>query len=80
MIGLNRLSEPSIDRVVAAFRDNGYSAQVVSYDHYIYVELMKSSMKMEWNCYRIIDDNIFHYPGIQIPLRLFTDLKEIEFI
>ena len=23
---------------------------------------------------------IFHYPGIQLPLRLFTKLKEIEFI
>ena len=61
-------------------RDYGYSVKVGSSDHYIYVEVMKSSVRMDWNCYRIIDDNIFHYPGIRIPIRLFTELKEIEFI
>ncbi len=80
VIGLHGLSERSIDRVVAAFRDNGYSIDVESYDHFIYVKLTKSSNRMDWNCYRIIDDNIFHYPGIQLPVRLFTELKEIEFI
>ncbi len=41
---------------------------------------MKSSMRLDWACYRIIDDNIFHYPGIRLPIRLFTEMKEIEFI
>jgi hypothetical protein len=35
---------------------------------------------MDWMCYRIIDDSIFHYPGIRIPVRLLTNMKEIEFI
>ena len=80
VIGLNGLSERSIDPVVAAFRDHGYSVKVESYDHYIYVELMKSSNRMDWACYRIIDEHIFHYPGIRLPIRLFTELKEIEFV
>ena len=80
VIGLNGLSERSIDRAVAAFRDNGYSADVQSNDHYIYVALMKSSIRMDWECFRIIDENIFHFPGIRFPIRLFTGLKEIEFI
>ena len=80
VIGLNGLSERSIDRVVAAFRDNGYFVKVEGNDHYINAAMTKSSMRMDWACYRIIDDNIFHYPGIRLPIRLFTELKEIEFI
>ena len=80
VIGLHGLSERSIDRVVVAFRDHGYSAELEPNDHYIYVKLMKSSVRLDWNCFRIIDGNIFHYPGIQLPIRLFTELKEIEFI
>ena len=80
VIGLNGLSERSMDRVVAAFRDNGYFVKVESNDHYINAAMVKSSVRMDWACYRIIDDNIFHYPGIRLPIRLFTQLKEIEFI
>ena len=80
VIGLNGLSEGSIDRVVAAFRDNGYFAKVDGNDHYITVALVKSSIRMDWECFRIIDGNIFHYPGIRFPIRLFSELKEIEFI
>jgi hypothetical protein len=42
--------------------------------------MMKSSTRVDWACYRIIDDSIFHYPGVRIPARLFTRLKEIDFI
>ena len=80
VIGLHGLSEGSIERVAAAFRDIGYGVTVENLDHYIYVTLSKSSMRMDWACYRIIDDSIFHYPGIRLPIRLFTELKEIEFI
>ena len=80
VVGLNGLTERSMDRVVAAFRDNGYFAKVEGNDHYINAAMVKSSMRMDWACYRIIDDNIFHYPGIRLPIRLFTELKEIEFI
>ena len=80
VIGLHGLNETTIDRVAAAFQEHGYNVDVGSNDHYIYVEMTKWSNKMDWNCYRNIDDNIFHYPGIQIPTRLFTDLKEIDFL
>jgi len=80
VIGLNGLNEGSIDRVASAFRDVGYGVTVENLDHYIYVTLSKSSMRMDWACYRVIDEHIFHYPGIRLPIRLFTDLKEIEFI
>ncbi len=80
VIGLNGLSERTMDRVVAAFRDHGYFVKIEGNDHYINAAMMKSSMRLDWACYRIIDENIFHYPGIRLPLRLFTGLREIEFI
>ena len=80
VIGLNGLNEGSIDRVVAAFRDHGYFVKVDRNGHYINAAMIKSSIRMDWACYRMIDGNIFHYPGIRLPIRLFTGLKEIEFI
>ncbi len=80
VIGLHRLTENSIDRVVAAFRDNGYFAKVEPNDHYISVAMMKSYIRTDWICHRIVDDCIIQYPGVRIPVSLVTQLKEIDFI
>lgn len=80
VIGFNGLSETSIDRVVAAFRDHGYFAKVDRNDHYIGAAMIKSSIRLDWSCYWVIDDSIFHYPGIRFPIHLFTELKEIDFL
>ena len=80
VIGLHGLTENSIDRVVAAFRDNGYFAKVEPNDHYISVALMKSYIRTDWICHRIVDDCIIQYPGVRIPVTLVTQLKEIDFI
>ena len=84
VIGLNGLTEKTIEntieRVVSAFRANGFFAKVERTDHYINVALMKSSTRIDWACYRIIDDSVFHYPGVRIPVTLLNQLKEIDFI
>ena len=84
VIGLHGLTEKTleeaVERVVASFRGNGYFTKVDRTDHYISVAMMKSSTRMDWMCYRIIDDSVFHYPGVRIPVRLFQQLKEIDFI
>ena len=80
VIGLHGLTEGSIERVVAAFRDRGFVSKVQRNIHDIYVPLVKSSTRIDWNCSRIIDDSTFHYPGVRIPVKLFTQLKEIDFI
>ena len=80
VLGRNGLSERSIDPVVAAFRDSGFFVKLDINDHYIEAGMIKSSIRIDWTSFRIIDGDIFHYPGIRFPLRLFTQLKEIDFI
>ncbi|MFQ6024391.1 MAG: LicD family protein [Acidiferrobacterales bacterium] len=80
VLGLHGVTENTIDTVASAFRDSGFFAKIECNDHYINVAMMKSSTRIDWACYRIIDDSIFHYPGVRIPAKLFTRLKEIDFI
>ena len=84
VIGLHGLTQASVDQVVervaAAFRDNGYFAKVERGNQYISIAMMKSSTRMDWLCHRIIDDGIFQYPGVRFPVSLFTELQEIDFV
>ena len=80
VIGLHGLTEKSIKRVIAAFRARGFISKPERTNHDIYVPLVKSSIRIDWNCSRIFDGNTFHFPGVRIPVRLFTQLKEIDFI
>ena len=74
------LTEEMIQTVVSAFEDRGYFTKVERNPHYVAVAMMKASTRIDWTCYRIIDDSIVHYPGVRIPARLFARLKEIDFI
>ncbi len=80
IIGLHGVTEKTIDTVASAFRGQGYFAKIERNDHHICVSMMKSSTRIDWACYRIVDHSIIHYPGVRIPDRLFTRLKEIDFI
>ncbi len=80
MIGYNGLTEKSVDRVIAALKDSGYIVKVGHLDYAISVTALKSSIRADWMVHRIIDDSTFHWPGVRIPARLFTDTVEIDFI
>ena len=80
MIGLHGLTEETVERVIDAFKDQGYFTRVGHQELHIGTSMMKSSTRTDWTCFRIIDDSIFQYPGVRTPIRLFTQLKEIDFL
>jgi hypothetical protein len=74
------VTEKVVHQVVEAFKNSGFHVQTDENDYYISVALMKSSVRTDWACYRVIGEDVYHYPGIRIPARLFNNLKEIDFI
>ena len=80
VIGLNGLTEEMIAPVLDVFRDRGYFVSVENNDRWIAAGMMKSSLRIDLTFFRIINDSIFHFPLIWVPARLFSNLKEIEFM
>ncbi len=80
IIGLHGLTEDSIEPVAAAFREHGFNAVVTEADLHVSVELSKRDTQLDWTCYRIIDDSIYQWPVVKIPVKLHTELKSIEFL
>ena len=63
-----------------AFKENGYNMEVIDSDLHLSVDLKKFGIQMDWTCYRIIDDSIYQWPVIKIPVSLHVNLKPIEFL
>ena len=80
VMGINGLTEQSIDIVMAAFGDKGYFVDVVEGAYSKTVITMKDFVRLSWDCARIIDDNIYAYPRVRLPAKLFTHPKEIDFL
>ncbi len=80
VIGLHGLTEKSVDKVVATFKDRGFITKVDYQDYAITVTTLKPPIRAEWVLNRIIDNSTCHWPGVRIPAGLFTHLKEIDFL
>ena len=84
VIGLHGLTNDSVhdvvDRVVAAFSERGFSTRVEQTSSYLYVLLLKSSIRIDWECFHIVKGTIQHWPPKRFPVELFTELLEIDFL
>lgn len=80
ILGDNGLHEQSIEPLLAAFRESDYFVQTESSDSMIYASLLKHGMKIDLMFHRVINQQIYHWPGIWFPVTLFDTLKEIHFI
>ncbi len=80
VIGLHGFTEETIERVIAAFTENGYYVHVGHSARSVSIAVVKSSIRADWTCFRIIGDSIYQYPAVKTPVRLFSQLKEIDFI
>ena len=84
IIGLHGLTTDSVngvvDRVVATFTERGFSTKLEQTSSFTYVLLLKSDVRIDWECFHINDGAILHWPPKRFPIALFTELKEIDFL
>lgn len=80
VIGLHGLNKETVESVAQTLRERGFLLRIERNDYSLYVPIIKESLRIDWNCYRVLDNAVFMYPGIRIPVRFLTDLKEIEFL
>ena len=80
VIGLHGLTEELVRSAADVFTEHGFDARTEENELHVSVDLKKSGIQMDWTCYRIIDDSIYQWPVVQIPVSLHTDLKEIDFL
>jgi hypothetical protein len=80
VIGMHGLDEKTIYRMGDVFKENGFFPRIRSNPQYMSVAFIKDGIRTDWTCHRIVDGGAIEFPGVKLPLHLFTQPKEIEFI
>ena len=80
VIGMHGLTEELVHSAADVFKEHGFDAGIEENELHLSVDLKKSGTQMDWTCYRIIEDSIYQWPVVRIPVGLHTDLKEITFL
>jgi len=80
IIGFHGLTETSLDSIVGTFRDHGFLARIDRMGASPYIPLVKYSTRIDWQCYKVVDNCIIQYPFLKSPLSLFEELEEITFL
>jgi hypothetical protein len=80
VIRMHGLREETIYRIADVFTKAGFYSRIRSNPRYISVAFVRDGIRTDWTCHRIIDGGAIEFPGVKLPLHLFTQLKEIEFI
>ena len=73
-------SDQSIPALLALFNANGYYTETGYSDSLIVTTLSKDNIRVDLLFLRIVEGQVYHWPGIWFPSRLFTELKEIDFL
>jgi hypothetical protein len=80
IIDMHGFTVDDIDPAVEALRANGCYVEVEHEGLYTSVRIFKYDIRIDWQCYRVVEGTIAHYPGVPFPIRLFTELAEVDFI
>ncbi|MDE2766050.1 MAG: LicD family protein [Chloroflexota bacterium] len=79
VLGMHGVTKETVKRVAEAFRARGFTVRVQEGPRYAAVAFVKDGIRTDWTCYRLVDGRAYEFPGIEIPLHVFDELKEIEF-
>ena len=80
VIGMYGLHEETIYRIADVFKRNGFYPRIRNNPRYMSVAFVKDGIRTDWTCHRIIDGGAIEFPGVNLPLNLFTQLMEVDFI
>lgn len=84
VIGHYGLTQKSVHhvmkQVVVAFTERGFSTESGQTSEFQWVSLVKASVRIDWECFQVIRGNILHFPLQKFPVRLFENLREIDFL
>ena len=80
ILGMNELDEQSIYKTVDTLKLHGFDAVVSESSFHIAVTLSKSNIPIDWTCYKVIEDSIYQYPAIKIPVEIYKNLKAIPLL
>jgi len=81
ILGYNGFTEKSIEPILVEFRKNGYYvAQPEGSNNVIYLSALKDNIRIDLLFQRVIDGQVYHWPGVWFPVKLFHPLKEITFL
>ena len=80
VLGMHGVSVETVHRVADAFRARGFTVRAQSGPRHVAASFVKDSIRTDWTCYRLVGGRAYEFPGIEIPLHVFDDLSEIEFV
>jgi hypothetical protein len=80
VIGMHGLDEETVYRTAEAFRQNGFYPRIRNGSRHMSVALIKDGVRTDWTVHRIFNGAAIEFPGVILPLHLFTELAETEFI
>ena len=80
VIGMHGLDEETVYRTTNVFKENGFYTRISDRTQWMGIGLVKDGIRTDWTCHRIFNGAAIEYPGVKLPLHLFTQPVEIEFI
>ena len=80
IIGMHNLDEAAISRAVKRFEAANFEVKVLKTNLHIGVELSKFGIPVDWTCYRVLEESIFQYPGVKIPVQLYRELSSVSLL
>ena len=80
VLGMHGVNDETAERLAEAFRARGFTVRRQSGPRYDAVAFVKDGIRTDWTCYRLVNGRAYEFPGIEIPLHVFDDLREIEFV
>ena len=81
VLGVNGLTEATVDAVADTLRAKGYFIREFTMANSKAFATVKNYVRISLECVRIVNDSIYLFPGgFKIPSTMFTEPKDIEFL